>query len=90
LTLPSRCINEGIDEIYSISRTSERPSSDVKIKFGGGLHTSASADEIDQREAADGQNFLLDLDNRELRNRPPFDLIGTVPNGLRFAAAALC
>ncbi len=55
---------------------------DVKIKFGGGLHTRASADEIDQREAADGQNFLLDLENRELRNRPPFDLVGTVPNGL--------
>lgn len=54
---------------------------DIKIKFGGGLHTRASADEIDAREAADGQNFLLDLDNRELRNRPPFDLVGTVPNG---------
>lgn len=53
----------------------------IKIKFGGGLHTRASADEIDPREAADGQNFLLDLDNRELRNRPPFDLIAQVPNG---------
>lgn len=53
---------------------------DVKIKFGGGLHTRASEDEIDAREAHDGQNFLLDLENRELRNRPPFDLIGTVPN----------
>lgn len=53
---------------------------DLKIKFGGGLHTRASADEIDLREAANGQNFLLDLENRELRNRPPFDLIGTVPN----------
>lgn len=55
---------------------------DVKIKFGGGLHTRASADEIDAREASDGQNFLLDLDNRELRNRPPFDLVGTLPNAL--------
>src|SRR6185312_5699264 len=53
----------------------------VNLKFGGGLHTRASADEIDAREAADGQNFLLDLDNRELRNRPPFDLVGTLPNG---------
>jgi hypothetical protein len=52
----------------------------VTIKFGGGLHTRASEDEIDPREAADGANFLLDLENRELRNRPPFDLIGTVPN----------
>jgi len=53
---------------------------DVKIKFGGGLHTRASTDEIDAREATDGQNFLLDLENRELRPRPPFDLIGTLPN----------
>lgn len=51
------------------------------IKFGGGLHTRASEDEIDPRESADGANFLLDLENRELRNRPPFDLIGQVPNG---------
>lgn len=54
---------------------------DVTIKFGGGLHTRASEDEIDPREAADGHNFLLDAQNRELRNRPPFDLVGTVPNG---------
>lgn len=54
---------------------------DLTVKFGGGLHTRASEDEIDPREAADGQNFLLDLENRELRNRKPFDLIGTVPNG---------
>lgn len=53
---------------------------DLTIKFGGGLHTRASADEIDAREAANGANFLLDLENRELRNRTPFDLIGQVPN----------
>lgn len=52
----------------------------VQIKFGGGLHTRASADEIDPREAADGANFQLDIENKELRNRKPFDLIGTVPN----------
>jgi len=52
----------------------------VEINFGGGLHTRASDDDIDPREAADGNNFLLDLENRDLRPRPPFDLIGTVPN----------
>jgi hypothetical protein len=52
----------------------------VTLKFGGGLHTRASTDEIDPREAADGSNFLLDIENRELRNRPPFDLVGTLPN----------
>lgn len=61
---------------------------DLKIKFGGGLHTRASADEIDAREASAGQNFLLDLENRELRNRPPFDLIGTVPNAAEIRGGA--
>lgn len=61
---------------------------DVVIKFGGGLHTRASEDEIDPREAADGHNFMLDAENRELRNRPPFDLIGTVPNGAEIRGGA--
>ena len=52
----------------------------VILKFGGGLHTRASPDEIDGREAASGQNFLIDIQNRNLRNRQPFDLIGTAPN----------
>jgi hypothetical protein len=51
------------------------------IDFGGGLHTRASADDINEREAADGSNFLLDVQNRDLKPRQPFDLIGTVPNG---------
>ncbi len=52
----------------------------VVLKFGGGIHSKASPEEIDPREAADGFNFIIDLENRNLRNRPPFDLIGTVPN----------
>src|SRR3990172_9358189 len=52
----------------------------LTVKFGGGLHTRASEDEIDPREAADGANFVLDLENSELRNRASFDLIGQVPN----------
>lgn len=54
---------------------------DVTLKFGGGLHTRATEDEIDPREAADGYNFDLDFENRELKNRQPFDLVGTAPNG---------
>lgn len=54
---------------------------DVKIKFGGGLHTRAPEDEIIDREAADGDNFLLDAENSDLRPRPPFDLVATAPNG---------
>jgi hypothetical protein len=61
---------------------------DLTIKFGGGLHTRASEDEIDPREAAGGANFLLDLENRELRNRAPFDLIGQVPNGAEIRGGA--
>lgn len=60
----------------------------LTIKYGGGLHTRASEDEIDPREAADGANFLLDLENRELRNRPPFDLIGQVPNAAEIRGGA--
>ena len=43
----------------------------VILKFGGGIHSKASPDEIDPREAADGYNFIIDLENRNLRNRPP-------------------
>lgn len=61
---------------------------DVTIKFGGGLHTRASEDEIDPREAAGGRNFLLDLQNRELRRRPPFDFIAKVPNASEIRGGA--
>jgi len=52
----------------------------IVIKFGGGLSTRAPEDEIGEREAADGQNFLLDVQNAELVNRKPFDLVATAPN----------
>ena len=53
---------------------------ELQMKFGGGIHSRASEDEIDPREAKDGQNVQLDLENRELRNRDPYDIVGTVPN----------
>ncbi len=52
----------------------------VVLRFGGGLNTSASEDEINPRDAADGQNFILDVKNSAYRNRKPFDLLGTTPN----------
>ncbi len=52
----------------------------VVLKFGGGIHSRASPDEIDLRECAEGQNFTLDLQNREMRPRKGFDLVGTAPN----------
>jgi hypothetical protein len=53
----------------------------IILRFGGGLHTRASEEDINDREAADGQNFLLDQENHRLRNRPSFDLIDTAGNG---------
>jgi len=53
---------------------------DTLIQFGGGVHSRASEDDIDPRECSEGQNFTLDPQNKEFKNRKPFDLIGTVPN----------
>lgn len=50
------------------------------IRFGGGLNTRASEDEINPREAASGQNFVIDLKNSAFRSRQPFDLVATTPN----------
>jgi hypothetical protein len=61
---------------------------DIQLKFGGGLFTRASEEELDEREAKDGQNFDLDLLNRQFRNRKPFDLIGQVPNGAEIRGGA--
>lgn len=57
-------------------------------KFGGGVHTRASEEEIQDRESADGgQNYRLDPRNRELRPRQPFDLLATVPDGSKITGA---
>lgn len=53
----------------------------VSLKFGGGVHSRASEDDIDVSECKEGANFKLDLQNTEYRPRDPFDLIGTAPNG---------
>lgn len=53
------------------------------LRFGGGVNSRASPDEIDPRECAAGTNFVLDAGNTNLRNRPPFDLKATAPNGER-------
>lgn len=53
---------------------------DITLRFGAGIHSRASSDEIDLRECSLGQNFALDLENREFTPRKPFKLLGTVPN----------
>lgn len=61
---------------------------DIIIKFGAGINSSASEDEIGDREAADGFNYELDLNNSNLVRRKPFDLIGQVPNGSQIRGGA--
>lgn len=57
------------------------PDDGVILKFGGGIHSIGSEDEINPKECRSGQNFELDPSNSSFRNRPAFDLEGTAPNG---------
>ena len=50
------------------------------LRFGGGRNSRASEDQINPIECTDGENFILDPGQGEFRPRPPFDLVGTVPN----------
>ena len=52
----------------------------VTLRFGGGVNTRTSEDEINIREAADGYNFDLDLENSHFEPRKPFQLMGTATN----------
>lgn len=52
----------------------------IVLRFGAGLSTRASSDEIDASECADGENFALDLDDTEFTPRKPFKLLGTTVN----------
>lgn len=54
----------------------------VRLKFGGGINSRASAVDIDPRECSDGQNFELQRGNSEMQVRRPVELLGTAPNGL--------
>lgn len=51
------------------------------LRFGGGQNSRSSEDSIDPLECTDGRNFILDPGNGEFRPRPPFDHVGTAPNG---------
>ena len=52
----------------------------VILKFGGGLNTRASDDQIADTECADGRNFALDLENKEAQPRAPINLVATATN----------
>lgn len=53
---------------------------DIQLEFGGGVNSALSDEKILLTEAAAGENFDLDTKSGELRNRAPFDLVGTTPN----------
>jgi hypothetical protein len=58
-----------------------RPRQDaLALRFGGGINSSASEDEIQDTECSFGQNFTLDVQNREFRPRKPFELVATATN----------
>lgn len=52
----------------------------IVLSFGAGVHSRPSEADIDPSECALGINFDLDPDNREFKNRKPFDLLGTATN----------
>ncbi len=54
--------------------------SSLKIKFGGGVNSASSEDDLSEGECSTGYNFTLDLNNRNLRPRAPIEKIGTAPN----------
>ena len=51
------------------------------LRFGGGVVTVASEDEIKERECASGQNILMQLDMSHYKPRKPFQKMGTATNG---------
>lgn len=53
------------------------------LKFGGGINSAASEDDVMENEAVSGQNFILDYKNRNLSPRNPIKKLGTAPNGGR-------
>ena len=52
----------------------------AQVVFGGGLNTRGNAEAIDPREAADGQNFDLDVDKDDFAPRQGFKLLATATN----------
>lgn len=57
-----------------------------KHRFGGGLNTRASENEIDNRESSSGGiNYELDPLNMNLKPRKPFELLDTTPDGAEIA-----
>ena len=64
--------------------TVQQNESEARLRFGGGINTRASSDEINPREcAAESKNFDLDLGNTQWRPRKPYNAVATAPNAAR-------
>lgn len=59
----------------------QQTSQDLSLRFGLGINSVASDERVDDRECVSGRNVLLTHDNSSFVPRPPFDYLGTVPNG---------
>lgn len=68
-------------KIRQTNRLTKSDDLSITLKFGGGENSSASEDDIDPRECVSGENYQIDLKNRNFRARDPFDKVGTTPNG---------
>lgn len=52
----------------------------IILKFGGGVNSAASEDDVGQTECVEGYNFILDYRNKNLKPRNPIKKLGTAPN----------
>lgn len=52
----------------------------IVVPFGGGLHTRAFAQDINEQNCAEGQNFKLDPQDRAFKVREPLELVATATN----------
>ncbi len=48
------------------------------LRFGGGINSRSSEDQIHPLECTSGENFQLNPGNGEFKPRLPFDKVGTV------------
>lgn len=65
-----------------------RQESGQVLRFGAGLNSTPTVDEIQVSECTAGENFNLSLDNSEFQPRRPFTLVGTAPNALEITGYA--
>ena len=57
-----------------------RTEDSITLRFGGGINTRMSIDDVDPSEATDGKNFEIDLGVFNLRPRKGFEKVLTAAN----------